>query len=291
MYQRKTKDLLNYIPVPAGSNLTNYITTNVGDLENKGFEVSLGAKIISTKDLVWQIDYNLSYNENKITRLTKTDDPTYLGVFVGGIAGGVGNTIQIHSVGYPANSFFVYKQVYDQNGKPIEGLYVDMNHDGVINTSDLYRYKKPAPDYAMGISSNLRYKNFDFSFSGRINIGNYVYNNVLSNRGTYLDVYNPGLNYLSNVLKASKDLQFANAQYFSDYFVENASFFRMDNISLGYQLPGFLQNKLNMHISAVVQNAFVITKYSGLDPEVDGGIDNNFYPRPRTFMLGLNVQF
>ena len=291
VYQRKTKDLLNYIPVPAGSNLTNYITTNVGDLENKGFEVSLGAKIISTKDLVWQVDYNLSYNKNKITKLTATDDPTYLGVFTGGIAGGVGNTIQIHSVGYPANSFFVYKQVYDQNGKPIEGLYVDMNNDGVINTSDLYRYKKPAPDYAMGISSNLRYKNFDFSFSGRINIGNYVYNNVFSNRGTYLDVYNPGLNYLSNVLTASKDIQFRNAQYFSDYFVENASFFRMDNISLGYQLPGLLQNKLNMHISAVVQNAFIITKYSGLDPEVDGGIDNNFYPRPRTFMLGLNVQF
>jgi iron complex outermembrane receptor protein len=291
VYKRITKDLLNKIPVPAGSNLTNELLTNVGDLENKGVEFSINTGIISRPDLKWEVGYNIGYNENKITKLTKTDDPNYIGVFVGDISGGVGNKIQVHSVNYAANSYFVYQQVYDNNDKPIEGLYVDRNEDGVVNEDDKFRYKQPAADILMGISSKLNYKNWDFSFAGRVSLGNYVYNNVYSNNGTYLDVYNSGLNYLSNVLTSASDADFNNAQYFSDYYVENASFFRMDNMSLGYRFNNLMKNKINVHIGAVVQNAFVITKYEGLDPEVDGGIDNNFYPRARTFMLGINVDF
>lgn len=291
VYKRITNDLLNTIPVPAGSNLTNQILTNVGNLENKGFEFSLSGKVISTAKASLQIGYNLSINKNEITKLTKTDDPNYLGVFVGDISGGVGSKIQIHSVGYPAFSYFVYQQVYDVNNKPIEGLYVDRNKDGIINENDKYRYQKPAPDILMGISANLNYANWDLSFAGRVSLDNYAYNNVSSTNGTYLDLYNPGLNYLSNVLTTANDIEFSSAQYFSDYYIENASFFRMDNISLGYRFSNISSKSLGIHIGAVVQNAFVITKYSGLDPEVDGGIDNNFYPRARTFMLGVTVDF
>ncbi|MBN1144534.1 MAG: TonB-dependent receptor [Bacteroidales bacterium] len=291
VYSRETKDLINTIPVPAGSNLTNKITTNVGNLTNKGVEFTINGKVISTSDLTWELAYNIGYNENKITKLTQTDDPSYQGVATGGISGGVGSNIQIHSVDYPVFSYYVYQQVYDEQGNPIEGLYVDRKADGVLNSSDLYRYKKPAADVLMGISSSLNYKNWDFSFAGRFSFGNYIYNNVTSTRGTYLDAYNPGLNYTSNVLTSSTDTKFSSAQYFSDYYVENGSFFRMDNISLGYRFKNLIQSKINLHVGAVVQNAFVITKYTGLDPEIFGGIDNNIYPRPRIFMLGVNVEF
>jgi iron complex outermembrane receptor protein len=291
VYKRITNDLLNKIPVPAGSNLTNELLTNVGNLENRGFEFSLIGKAISTPKTTLEIGYNLSYNQNEITKLTMTDDPDYLGVFVGDISGGVGSKIQIHSVGYPSFSYFVYEQVYDANNKPIEGLYVDRSKDGVINEDDKYRYKKPAPDILMGISASLTHKNWDIGFSGRVSLENYVYNNVNSTNGTYLDLYNPGLNYLSNVLSSANEIEFSSAQYFSDYYVENASFFRMDNISLGYRFNNVLNNALDIRIGAVVQNAFVITEYKGLDPEVDGGIDNNFYPRARTFLMGITVDF
>src|SRR5512133_51436 len=205
VYSRETNDLLNTIPVPAGSNLTNKILTNVGNLTNKGIELTLNGKIISKPDFTWEVGYNIGYNENEITKLTQTNDPNYLGVRVGGIAGGVGSNIQIHSVGYPEYTFYVYQQVYDNNGKPVEGLYVDRSGDGMINEDDLYYYKKPAADIMMGISSALQYRNWDFSFAGRVSIGNYVYNNISSNQGIYLDVYNPGLNYLSNTLSSSKN--------------------------------------------------------------------------------------
>jgi iron complex outermembrane receptor protein len=291
VYSRETKDMLNTIPVPAGSNLTNKILTNVGNLTNKGFEITLNGKIISRPDLSWELGYNIGYNKNEITKLTQTNDPNYLGVRVGTISGGVGSNIQIHSVGYPEYTFYVYQQVYDENNKPIEGLYVDRSGDGVINEDDLYYYKQPAPDVQMGISSALNYKNWDFSFIGRVSLGNYVYNNISSNQGIYLDVYNPGLNYLSNTLVSAKKTGFTSAQYFSDYYIENASFFRMDNIRLGYRFNKIASGKIGLHVSAAVQNAFIITKYSGLDPEVFGGIDNNMYPRPRVFMLGIQADF
>ena len=287
IYQRKTKDLLNFIPVPAGTNLTNFINTNVGNLENKGMELSLRVVPLKKELMQWDFGFNVAYNKNKITKLTATDDPGYQGVLTGGIAGGVGSTIQIHSVGHPASSFYVYEQVYDENGTPIEGLYVDRNGDGVINSGDLYRAENPAPDYAFGFTSNFNYKNLDFSFAGRANIGNYIYNNVLSNTATYSALYHP-TNYLVNQHRAITAIDFQNPQYLSDHFLQNASFLRFDHITVGYRLEPTKAIK-DMRLFLTVQNPFVITRYEGIDPEIFGGIDNTVYPRSRTFVFGLNA--
>lgn len=287
-YKRQTKDLLNFIPIAAGSNFSNFLTTNVGNLENKGIELSLNGQIISKKDMSWNVGFNVAYNENKITKLTKTDDPNYPGVDVGTIGGGVGNTIQNQKVGFPVNSFFVFQQVYDSKGMPVEGLYVDRTGTGGTVTSNnlnKYHYKKPAPDYTMGINSRFAYKKFDFSFSGRANIGNYVYNNVASG-ALYTTVYNQS-GFFNNLPKQVNNARFTNTQYFSDFYIENASFFKMDNMTVGYNFEKYLKARL----SFTVQNVFTITKYNGLDPEVNGGIDNNFYPRPRVFVLGVNLSF
>ncbi len=296
VYLRKTKDLLNFIPVPAGANLTNYLLSNVGDMNNKGAEFSVYGRIISKTDISWSIGLNATYNKNEISRLTATNDTSYLGVETGGITGGVGNNIQMQSVGYPKNSFFVYQQVYDANGKPIEGLYVDRNGDGQITNADRYHYQDPTADLFFGISSNFKYKNWNFSFSGRANFNNYVYNNVNSDYGVYRYLYHPEGPYLGNIVSAVSKTDFYNPQYLSDYYIENASFFRMDNISLGYVFRNLNKNsntdkQMNLGISFTINNAFVITKYSGLDPEVYGGIDNNIYPRPITYVLGVNLQF
>ena len=287
-YKRKTKDLLNFIPIAAGSNFSNFLTTNVGNLENTGLELSLTGQIISKKDMNWSLGFNVAYNKNEITKLTKTDDPNYPGVDVGLIGGGVGNFIQNHRVGYPASSFFVFQQVYGSDGMPIEGLYVDRTGTGGTVTSNnlnKYHYKKPAPDYTLGINSRFAYKQFDFSFSGRANIGNYVYNNVASG-SLYSTVYNQS-GFFNNIPQQVNNAKFTNTQYFSDFYIENASFFKMDNMSVGYNF----EKSIRARLSFTVQNVFTITKYNGLDPEVDGGIDNNFYPRPRVFVLGVNLTF
>ncbi|HAL63950.1 MAG: SusC/RagA family TonB-linked outer membrane protein [Bacteroidetes bacterium 38_7] len=291
VYWRKTKDLINFIPVPAGSNLSNYITTNVGDLENKGVEFSINGKPFVGPDFYWDLGVNATYNKNKITKLTASDDPNYLGVLVGNISGGVGNTIQIHSVGYPSNSFFVYEQVYDANGKPIEGLYVDRNKDGKINDDDRYQYKKPAADVYLGINSRMQYKNWDFVFSGRANIGNYVYDNFSSNNSTYERLYRPEGPYLANVSADVAETDFKVPQYLSDYYIKNASFFKLDNIALGYTFDKLFNTGAKLRLSATVNNVFTITEYKGLDPEIFSGIDYSMYPRTRVFVLGLNLIF
>jgi iron complex outermembrane receptor protein len=291
-YYRETTDLLNVVPVPAGTNFTNRILSNVGTLEVKGLELSIAGRLISTRNLYWEVGFNASHNVNEITKLTTVTDPDYVGVETGGISGGTGNSIQIHSVGFARNSFYVYEQVYDENGNPIEGLYVDRNDDGIINASDKYRYKDPAPDYTLGFSSRFEYRNWDASFSARAKIGNYVYNNVVSDNAYFSDLLYS--QYTRNALTSITETSFYNPQYNSDYYIENASFLRMDNITVGYtfnQISNLLEGAKSARISATVQNAFVITEYSGLDPEVFGGIDNNIYPRPRTFVLGLSLNF
>ena len=290
-YQRKTKDLINFTPVPAGSNLTNYLLTNIGNLENTGVEFSIMTRPVVTENWYWDIGLNATYNENKITKLTASDDPDYLGEPTGGISGGVGNNIQIHSVGYPSNSFFVLEQVYDENGKPIEGLYVDRNGDGEITNADKYHYKAPTAVFYFGINSTLRYKNWDFSFSGRANIGNYVYNNVASENGVYDRLYRAEGPYLSNVTAYVYETNFQSPRYMSDYYVQEASFFRMDYISLSYLFANISKSRVSLRISGTVNNAFTITNYSGLDPEIFNGIDNNIYPRPRAYVLGVNLVF
>ncbi len=289
-YYRVTDDLINFIPVPAGTNLTNQILTNVGDLYNTGVEFTINAKAISRPDMSWEIGFNATYNKNEITKLTLYEDPTYIGVPTGGISGGVGNTIQIHTVGYPKNSFFVYQQVYDESGDPIEGLYVDRNGDGLISEDDRYRYKKADPDVFLGFSSFFQYKNFDFSFNGRANIGNYVYNNQYSTNGTYSGLYNSAGN-LTNSTTSLLDSKFQNPRYHSDFYMENGSFLRLDNVTLGYNFNSLLSGTLGLRVYASVQNVFLITKYQGLDPEVSSGVDNNIYPRPRTFLFGVRLEY
>jgi TonB-dependent starch-binding outer membrane protein SusC len=285
-YSKKTKDLLSQVNTAAGTNLSNSILTNVGDMENKGFEVTLNSQIISTKDIYWELGGNLTYNKNKITSLTKSGNPDYY-VQTGSISGGTGNKIQVHKVGQPMNSFFVYQQVYDKEGNPLDGVYVDRDGNGVINTSDLYCYKSPAPDVIIGISSRFGYKNLELSFSGRLSLGNYMYNNVASGN-TYQSLYQSS--FLSNMNYSAGETKFHSTQYLSDYYIENASFFRMDNISIAYKVP-VSQNRFNLKLSATVQNAFIITKYKGIDPEIYSGIDNNVYPRSRAFLLGVNIEF
>lgn len=290
IYKRKTSDLLNYVPIPIGSNLTNRVITNVGDLENNGFEFSITGRPISSKDMNWEIGFNMTYNKNKITKLTNYDDPGYNGIEVTDISGAVGNTIQIHSVGYAANTYYVFEQVYDENGKPIEGVYVDRNHDGVWNDEDKYRYHKPSPDFIFGFNSKFEYMNFDLSLTARANLGNYVYNNLESNLANYQQL-NHSSGFNKNLLAAITKTDFEKPQYWSDYYIQNASFLKIDNITLGYNFKDLGIGNLKLRIYGAIQNAFVFTKYSGLDPEVFNGIDYNIYPRPRIYMVGLNLNF
>ncbi|MEI7662946.1 MAG: TonB-dependent receptor [Bacteroidota bacterium] len=288
-YIRKTKDLINEIQVPAGTNLSNYIITNIGDMENKGFEFNLSGKPVVTKNFKWDIGVNGAFNKNKITKLTAIDDPTYLGVAVGDIAGGVGNKVQMQSVGYASNSFFVYQQVYDAAGKPIEGLYVDQNHDGKITDADRYHYKSPNPDQTYGVYTTLTLYKVSLSAAGHAAVGNYMYNNISSNRGVFSNLYRSEGPYLGNITTDVYDVNFKNQQYLSDYYVQNASYFKLDYLSLSYDFGHIIKNTSSFRISFTVNNVFTITKYKGLDPEVNLGIDNNIYPRSRVFVLGVNL--
>jgi iron complex outermembrane receptor protein len=278
------------IPVPACSNLTNQILTNVGNIENSGVEFTLNARLIEKENLSWDFGFNITFIRNEVTNLTKVPNPNYQGVAAGGISGGVGNTVQIHTVGYPTYSYFVYKQVYDENGKPVEGLYADLNGDGRVTPDDRYRYKQADPRRYLGITSQLVVKDFSLSFVLRGNFDNYVYNNIISNNGVYR-AFTGAANFLSNVSPNVLVTNFNNNQYFSDYYIDNGSFLRLDNLTLGYNLKGVLGGASNTRISLIGQNLFTITKYQGLDPEVAGGIDNNIYPRPRILSLGVNVGF
>lgn len=281
-YERYTKDLISRIPVPAGTNLSNYVTTNIGSMENKGWEFNLLIRPVVKENFSWEIGGNLTLNTNKITKLLAYDDPSFLGIRTGDdIAGGVGNKIQMFSVGYPKYSFFVYHQVYDQNGMPIEGLFVDSNGDGKIDDSDRYHFKSPDAQYIIGISSKLSYKKFDLSFSGRANIGNYMFDNVNAENGVYERLYRPEGPYLANIVPAVYDVDFTSPQYLSDYYIKNASFFKMDYIALSYLVGNLYKNTANLRLSFTVNNAFTITKYEGIDPEIFSGIDNRVYPRPR----------
>ena len=287
IYFRKTKNLLATINEPAGTNFSNTIVANVGNMQDKGAELSINAKIINTNDIAWSAGVNATINRNKITNLSEVPNPNYPGLPVGNISGGIGTYIQLDQIGYPKNSFFTYQQVYNANGKPLDGVYVDRNGDGIINSSDLYVGQSPDPQEYFGINSELRVKKWSAGFSARASLGNYVYNNVASSTGFVSSLLNPiSLNNgSSNVLQTG----FANAQYLSDYYIQNASFFRMDNIHIGYNFGRVLKNTGDLRITGNVQNVFIITNYTGVDPEVTNGIDNNLYPRPRTYVLGLNL--
>ena len=291
VYSRTTSDLLNTVGIAAGTNFSNQLLTNVGELTNKGVEFSITGRPIVSKDLNWNLSYNITYNKNEITKLTITDDPNYVGVIFGGIDGGTGNNIAIHRVGYPAGSFYVYEQVYNEEGRPLEGVYIDQNADGAINERDLIPYKNAAPDVYMGLSSQLSYKNWDFNFSLRANLGNYAYNNIQSNRESRNTTFDPS-GWLKNRVNSALDTQFEAVQYQSSHYIQNASFLKMDNISLGYNFEEILNQNQSGRVYLTVQNPFVLSKYAGLDPEfTNNGIDNNIYPHPRVFILGVSLNF
>lgn len=281
-YKRKTTDLLTYVAVPAGSSTTNMLNRNIGSLKNYGVEFNIAAKPIVTNDFTWTLSYNVGWNHNEITELTTGASQ----LKTGGISGGNGNTVQIHAEGHPANSFYLFQQVYDESGAPLEGVYVDQNGDGQIDDSDKIINKSPDPKVTMTFGSQFRYKKWDLGFNIRASIGNYVYNNVLSTKAVYNDLFTYGLN---NVVE--NDYYFEQPRYMSDYYLRNASFVRCDNITLGYTWDNLLNDKLRLRLFGAVQNPFVITKYKGVDPEVFGGIDNSVYPRATTYSLGLVATF
>jgi TonB-dependent starch-binding outer membrane protein SusC len=293
VYNRVTDDLLNTVTIPSGSNFSNTLLTNVGSLENKGVEFSLSLVPILTKDASLTLGLNVTYNKNKVTKLLATDDATYIGALEGGDS--YTGSLQVTQVGSPAHSFFMNKQVYDASGNPIEGLYVDLSGKGgaVSGTNaDKYICHNPFPDYLMGFNVRFNYKNLDISASTRASIGNYVYNQVASG-ASYDQMYQIG--YWHNEPKYLSDTKFVKRQYTSDYFVQNASFFKLDNISAGYRFNN-IYNKLGLRVSFTIQNLMTITKYKGMDPEVgynnsEYGVDNNYYPRPRTFMLGISLNY
>ncbi|WP_046245714.1 SusC/RagA family TonB-linked outer membrane protein [Hymenobacter terrenus] len=295
VYLRKTEDLLFEGPVPAGSNLTNELTANVGSLENRGLEIALTGSIIRSENVDWTVNVNATHNDNKITSLSLINNPTSIGILTGGISGGgQSRRIQINSVGHPTNSFYVMKQVYGDDGKPLEGKYEDLNNDGKVDEKDLYRFKSPAPQVSLGLSSNLRYHQLNLAFTMRSYIGNYVYNNTKSQLGNYNNTYNTADGgFFSNANPDYLYTNFTANQFASDYYVEKASFLRMENVTLGYNLGKV--GKGTVGLSLAVQNAFLITSYSGINPEIGTstapGIDNNFYPVPRTYTFGVNVGF
>jgi iron complex outermembrane receptor protein len=290
-YLRKTEKLFNVIDNPAGG-FSNKIIANVGTMENRGVEFNINADIIKKTDFVWNIGFNATFNKNEITRLTINNNPDFRGNQFGGIAGGTGTTLFIHSVGLPRSSFYVYQQVYGADGKPIDGLFEDRNRDGLVNTDDLYQYKNPDPYAFFGFTTNVSYKRWNAGFVLRANLGNYVYNNVNSTIGTRNAVFGTG--YLNNAYSDLLNTGITgtkNGYILSDYYIQNASFLRMDNANIGYDFGKIFSGRSNLRLNFNVQNVFVITKYTGLDPEIQGGVDNNFYPRPRTYTLGVNLDF
>jgi len=289
-YLRESKDLLSFVTVAPGAATSNMMDQNIGTLRNIGIEGTITAKPVMTDDFTWTTSLNVAWNKNEITKLNATDDKNSY-ISVGGISGGVGNNVQAHKVGYPAYTFNLYEQVYDQDGKPIEGCYVDQNGDGTIDDNDRVMRHSKDPKVTMAWNNSFSWKGWDLSFQLRASIGNYVYNDVLSTHTTLADTYNTsGVHNLIDNDFLFKGGETTN-RYLSNYWLRNASFLRCDNITLGYTWNDIAGKIPQIRVYGAVQNPFVITKYNGLDPEVFSGIDNNVYPRPVTFTLGVMATF
>ena len=297
-YYRKTTDLLNSATVPAGSNFRNQVMSNIGSMYNMGVETSLHWLAVNAKDFNWTMDYNFTYNYNKITNLNGGNDPDYF-VPTGGISAGTGGNIQAQHVGNAVNSFHVFQQAYDKNGKPLEGVVVDRNGDGKITDADKYYYKAPAAPVTMGFASRFEYRNWDLGFALRASLGNYVYNDAFASTSNMSNseifVKSKFLVNRPTDVVADNWLSTETTSTQTDYWVQNASFLKMDNVTLGYSFANLLKqgswNGITGRIYGTVNNVFCLTKYKGLDPEVFNGIDNNLYPRPISFILGLNLNF
>ena len=291
-YVKETSDLLATVPVVAGTNFTNFILTNVGSMKNEGVEVNLNLGLLNTSTTKIDLGLNASYNKNTVTGLSLVEDTSSVGIQVGGISGGIGNTAQVHTVGYPTFTFFMYDANYDADGNPIEDQFTDFNNDSVINIDDRVRSGNPNPNWFLGLNLNASYKNWYMGTSMRAELGAYVYNNLASNHGN-LQAGNSTFNS-SNIHSSFLTTNFmesSNEQLLSDYFLEKANFLRMDYFTLGYNFGNSLSDKFRLNAALTVNNVFVFTQYSGMDPEVVGGIDNNMYPRPRIYSLNLTFDF
>ena len=302
LYKRDTKDILNFIPVPALSNLTNFLNTNIGSMTNMGVEFDVNAILVETRDMSWTVGANAAYNHNVITKLTASDSDA-TGVETGGISGGTGNTVQMFQVGMPMNAFYVYQQVYDKDGKPISGVYVDRAGafdengnaipDGQITAADKYFYHKPFADWTFGFNTSFSWKNWTAALSGHASLGNWVYNNVASDTEMLADLWTNS--FVGNRVASAAYSMFSQAQYLSDYYVRDGSFLKLDNFTLGYTFPRLFKvtedRFASLNIFGTVQNICTLTKYDGIDPEIYGGIDGTMYPRPRTFVAGIKFNF
>ena len=294
-YHRKTKDLINTVVVPVGTNFSNKVSSNIGSLHNTGFEFAANWRAIQAKDWNWQIGYNLTWNKNEIDELIASSGDDYK-ILHGGLAIGDSGSdgVKAWQVGHPVEAYYVYQQVYDVNGQPVEGQYVDRNGDGIINSDDRYFYKKSTPDVTMGLTSKVTYKNWDFGFSLRASINNYVYNGVEAGNSN-LVLSNVFLgNAWHNVIDMARAKNWQTGTVhgaLSDYYIQNASYLKCDNITLGYSFDTLFGLKASGRVYATAQNVFTITDYKGLDPEIDGGYDGNIYPRPFVGILGLNLNF
>ena len=283
IYQKTTRDLIAYTLVDPFTNFGNRIDANIGDMENKGIELNFNFPLMITDDYENIIDFNIAFNDNVVTRLPDQQ-------FIGGISGGVGNTIQTHVEGEAPYSFLVYQQVYDSSGSPIEGVYVDRNNDNIINDDDRYIKEDPFADIIMGLTNSIRYKDWDFSVTARASIGNYAYNNLASNA-----VFNAAAsinNILNNIHSdylSTGFMDFTENSLLSDHYIQEASFVKIDNISIGYNMTTNSGCKIRFFGS--LQNVATFTDYEGIDPEIYGGIDNNFYPRPQTGVFGVTFEF
>jgi len=292
-YYKKTSNLLATVYVPEFTNFGNQVTRNVGNMTDEGVDFNISAVAVKTKNVTWNIGFNVAYNKFNITNLSVSQDSlakATSSLAVGGISGGTGNTIQEHSVGYTPFSFYVLQQVYGTNGKPIEGAYVDQNRDGKIDGNDFIHYKSPFAPLTYGFTTSVTFKKWTISTVLRAEVGNYMYNNAASNLAVTRSVLNP-TGYLQNAPSAVLATGFYNNQYFSSYYVENASFLKMDNLGIAYNAGYLSKNSYNLRLSLNCQNVFTVTKYTGSDPEIYGGIDNVLYPRPRIITLGANLGF
>ncbi|MBU8882972.1 SusC/RagA family TonB-linked outer membrane protein [Kaistella sp. DKR-2] len=286
IFQKTADQLLVDSPIAAGD-VSNHNILNIGTMDSKGIEGSITVVPVKTENTTWDLSFNATHYNSEITNLVAGADDAF-NIQIGGISGGVGNTIQAHSVGNKPYAFFVFQQVYDNTGKPLDGVYVDRNGDGKINASDKYYYKSTQPDAILGFNTKFTHKNWDAGLSARAVIGNYVYNNAASNSSLQSASTNE---YLQNVYQTAVVNNFATPQYFSDLFVENASFFRLDNVNLGYNFKDIFAPGSSLRVYAMAQNVFVVTKYTGVDPEVFGGIDNGYYQMPKVYSLGFNFNF
>ncbi|MFV0468593.1 MAG: SusC/RagA family TonB-linked outer membrane protein [Dysgonomonas sp.] len=293
-YRKDTKDLLNEIDWPTGTNFINRFVSNIGEMNNKGVEFNINAVPVQTKDFTWDANFNITWNESEIGKLTASESTESVGINTGGLSYGTGLTAQKHLKGYAPSTFFLYQQVYDENGKPIQNVFVDRNNDGQISEADRYMTNKsPLPKVYMGFGSTFNYKKFDLGFNLRANLGNYVFNAFYADNSTPVSFSNQG--FLSNLYRGVLEtgFQYGNTteQELSDYFLENASFLKMDNITAGYSFSKLFTEKLSGRLSFSVQNVFTVTKFSGLDPEISSGINTSAWPRSRAYTLGLNINF